>query len=371
MTTLSEHGIAALRHRVQQEIDSGHMGAAQFAIGLNGQVVRFESFGAADEHSRFLIFSATKALVAMALVPHFEGGALDLTTPVAHYLPEFAENGKADVTVLQVLTMQGGFPLAPMGPRDWGTSAGRRAKMAHWRLDWKAGSRTEYHPIAAHWVVAELIESLSGRPYLEVVHERVAAPAGVPAVLGPHAAHSPAVTVQAMGERGDDATLLEAFGRPDLVPVPGYGPEMLLSMNEPMVQGVGIPGGGGIATAATMAAIYQHFLHDPHGVFPRQWRLDAMGTVRNASISVGDGVPANRTLAGYVAGNDGFHRHRWMPAGAPRAFGHPGAGGQLNWCDPDSGISFSFLHDSLHRCPAREITRIADIHHLLMAAVQR
>ena len=100
------------------------------------------------------------------------------------------------------------------------------------------------------------------------------------------------------------------------------------------------------------------------------WRLDAMGTVRNASVSVGDGVPANRTLAGYVAGNDGFQRQRWMPE-APRAFGHPGAGGQLNWCDPDTGISFSFLHDTLHRDPAREVTRIADIHHLLMAAVRQ
>jgi CubicO group peptidase (beta-lactamase class C family) len=163
---------------------------------------------------------------------------------------------------------------------------------------------------------------------------------------------------------------LAAFGRPDLVPVPGYGPELLLSMNEPAVQQVGIPGGGGIATAATMAAIYQHLLHDPHGVFPTAWRLDAMGTVRNASVSVGDGVPANRTLAGYVAGNDGFQRQRWMPE-APRAFGHPGAGGQLNWCDPDTGISFSFLRDTLHRDPAREVTRIADIHRLLMAAVQR
>ena len=370
MTSLSGPGLTALRQRVRDEIESGHMGAAQLAIGLDGEVVEFESFGAADEHSRFLIFSATKALVAMALVPHFADGGLDLTAPVARYVPEFGENDKDDVTVLQVLTMQGGFPLAPMGPRDWGTSASRRAKLAQWRLDWKPGSRTEYHPIAAHWVIAELIETLSGRPFLDVVRERIVEPAGVPEVLGPAAAHTPAVTVVARGERSSDAELLTAFGRPDLVPVPGYGPELLLSMNDPAVQQVGIPGGGGIATAATMAAIYQHFLHDPHGVFPREWRLDALGTVRNASISVGDGVPANRTIAGYIAGSDGFHRHRWMPD-APRAFGHPGAGGQLNWCDPDSGISFSFLHDTLHRCPGHELTRIADLHRLLMAAVER
>ena len=51
------------------------------------------------------------------------------------------------------------------------------------------GSRTEYHPVAAHWVIAELLETLNpGRTYVELVHERVANPAGVPAVLGPAAA---------------------------------------------------------------------------------------------------------------------------------------------------------------------------------------
>ena len=93
-----------------------------------------------------------------------------------------------------------------------------------------------------------------------------------------------------------------------------------------------------------------------------------MGTIRNGSISVTDGVPANRTIAGYVAGNDGYHLHRWMPA-APRAFGHAGAGGQLNWCDPASGISFSFLHDTLHQDPRVEFRRAADLHGLLLDLV--
>ena len=60
-------------------------------------------------------------------------------TAVAHYLPEFGHHGKDDVTVLQLLTMQGGFPQAPIGPDRWGTSDGRRAAFAEWHLDWPAG----------------------------------------------------------------------------------------------------------------------------------------------------------------------------------------------------------------------------------------
>ena len=127
-----------------------------------------------------------------------------------------------------------------------------------------------------------------------------------------------------------------------------------------------------LSTSAAAMAFYTMFAIGPIMIFsiaiaePIVGRLmaqeavfDALGTVRNASISVGDGVPANRTIAGYIAGSDGFHRHRWMPD-APRAFGHPGAGGQLNWCDPDSGISFSFLHDTVNANPTVEFRRAAD-----------
>ena len=164
MTSISRTGLDALYRRIQQEIDDDHVGAAQVAIGLGGDVVATRSFGAANDDSRFVIFSATKATVAMALLPHLADGTLELTAPVAHYLPEFGHHGKDDVTVLQLLTMQGGFPQAPLGPDRWGTSEGRRAAFAEWHLDWPAGTRTEYHPVAAHWVIAELLETLDRSP---------------------------------------------------------------------------------------------------------------------------------------------------------------------------------------------------------------
>lgn len=369
MTTLSRTGLDALYARVQREIDDGHTGAAQLAIGLGGEVVAARSFGSANDDSRFVIFSATKAVVAMALLPHFADGTLELTRPVAHYIPAFGHHGKADVTVLQLLTMQGGFPQAPLGPDRWGTSEGRRAAFAEWRLDWPAGTRTEYHPVAAHWVIAELLQTLNQRSYVDVVHERVANPAGVGAVLGPQAAGHTPVGIRLAGEYPSDHSLLEAtYGRADLVPLASVGPELLLSLNDPRAQAAAIPGGGGIARAVDMARIYQHFIHNFDGALPDEWLADAVGTIRNASVSTTDGVPANRTIAGYVAGADGYHLHRWMPD-MPGAFGHAGAGGQLNWVDPASGVSFSFLHNTLHQDPRVEFHRAAELHALLMDAL--
>ena len=131
------------------------------------------------------------------------------------------------------------------------------------------------------------------------------------------------VTVRAIGECPTDlAALAATYGRADLVPVASIGPQALLSMNDPRAQAVGVPGGGAIATAADIASIYQHFLHNRGGALPDDWLADAIGTIRNCSLNVTDGVPANRTIAGYTAGNDGYHLHRWMPA-APRAFESP------------------------------------------------
>lgn len=362
--------VARLEACIQDEIDAGRSTAAQYAIAVDGRVVAGASFGTATPEHRFVIFSATKTIVAMAVLAHLADGSLSLTAPVARYVPEFGANGKGEVTVLQLLTMQGGFPQAPMSPRAWGTSAGRRAQFASWTLDWPAGAHTEYHPMSAHWVIAELIETLSGRPYAEVVHERVTAPAGVPAILAAEV-DGPVVPVRTHGEHPGTspealAGLASVFGRPDLVPAQSIGAEALLSMNDPRAQAACIPGGGGRARASDVVLTYQSFLADTS-----PWMRDALGTLRNGSLNIGDNTPANRTVAGVVAGDDGYARLRWFPEGAPRVFGHHGAGGQICWLDPDTGVSFCFLHDTLEQDPGAELTRIAAINAAVHACIVR
>ncbi|MFN8023863.1 MAG: serine hydrolase domain-containing protein [Acidimicrobiales bacterium] len=368
--TLHQQAVDALDAYVSEQIDTGAAGAAQYAIAAGGEVLATRTFGAATPEHRFVIFSATKTIVAMAILPHLADGSLELTRRVADYLPEFGTHGKDEVTVLQLLTMQGGFPQAPMGPKSWGTSAGRRAQFAEWTLSWKPGAHTEYHPIAAHWVIAELLESLTGRPYAEVVHERVTARVGVPAILAAEV-DGPVVEVRARGSHPGTspealAALAQVFGRPDLVPAISIGVEALLSINDPRAQSACIPGGGGRARAADVALTYQGFLADDS-----TWGRDAIGNVRNASLNIGDNTSASRTITGVVAGHDGYADLRWFPATAPRAFGHHGAGGQLCWLDPDTGMSFCYLHDTLEQHPGVELTRIRRINELAHACVRR
>ena len=359
------HAVNALRARIQAEIDDGHSLAAQFALGMRGEIVETGSFGTASPESRFVIFSATKTMVAMALLPHLADGSVELTAPVARYVPGFGDNGKESVTVLQLLTMQGGFPQAVIGPDRWGSSDGRRRQFSEWELAWPSGTRSEYHPIAAHWVIAELIETMSGKPYADVVNERVAAPAGAANVLG-RSEDGDVVTIRTAGSVPSQQDLLTEFGRADLVPDTTVSPELLLSLNDPRAQAAAIPGGGGIAGATDVALIYQSFVNNPGEAHPSDWLADAIGTIRNGSIMVNDGTPANRTIAGVVAGSDGMNDYRWFPH-APRAFGHAGAGGQLCWVDAESGMSFCFLHDTLQLDPGHDLRRCRELNALAIA----
>ena len=58
----------------------------------------------------FDLASVTKTFTTIAVMQQVEAGLVDLDEPVATYLPDFAANGKDDVTVRHLLTHTGGLP---------------------------------------------------------------------------------------------------------------------------------------------------------------------------------------------------------------------------------------------------------------------
>ena len=72
------------------------------------------------------------------------------------------------------------------------------------------------------------------------------------------------------------------------------------------------------------------------------------------------GIPANRSLGLAIAGDDGHAALRGFGrtvSGA--AFGHMGAGGQIAWVDPATGISFAYLTDGLDAFVPNQWKRLA------------
>jgi CubicO group peptidase (beta-lactamase class C family) len=120
--------------------------------------------------------------------------------------------------------------------------------------------------------------------------------------------------------------------------------ENLLKFNTPEVRALGVPGGGGIADATTVVLFYQGLLHNTDGLWDPAILADAIGNVRNTFRDPMLGNTANRSLGVVLAGDDGKANMRGFGhTQSPRTFGHNGAGGQIAWCDPETGISFCFL----------------------------
>lgn len=350
--TLDKTKVAALLDRARREIDEGLLPAAQVALALDGEVVVNEAFGDATPGTRFVAFSATKALIASVMWQLIAEGKIDPADRVVDHIPTFGTNGKNVITVEQVMLHTSGFPYAPMGDPAWRTREGRVMKMETWRLTWEPGSRFEYHATTAHWVLAELIEIHTGLPYADALQQRVTDPLGLPRLLGVRAddGGGPIAELRSVGELPTEDEIEAAFGvRIDLSQLigPEVGNDSLLGLNHPVAQELGIPGGGGIMRAADLATFYQALLHDPKGLWDAELLADVTSKVRNTFPDL-MGTPANRSLGLIIAGDDGKSHLRGMGRTvSPRAFGHNGAGGQIAWADPATGLSFVYFTSGL------------------------
>jgi CubicO group peptidase (beta-lactamase class C family) len=363
MSTLDRAAVDALLTRARREVDDGLLPACQLALGLHGEIVLEAAFGDATPDTRFTIYSATKPFVASVIWQLLGEGLLDPSVRIAELIPEFGTNGKDVVTLDHVLQHTCGFPRAPLALSRAATHDGRREAFAAWRLDWEPGSRFEYHATSAHWVLAEVIHAVTGADHTEAVRRRVADPLGLGAfALGPPVDEQQGVaTVVPAGApaSGDD---IEAVLGVRELPVTVVTEESLLELNDPVARSIGLPGGGAVSTAADVATFYQALLHDPKGLWDPVVLADATSVVRNTYPDALLGHPINRTRGLVVAGDDGRSNMRGMGRTiSPRGFGHNGAGGQIAWADPATGLSFCYLTNGLDRNVLREPRRTTAI----------
>ena len=91
-------------------------------------------------------------------------------------------------------------------------------------------------------------------------------------------------------------------------------------------------------TASTLALFYQGLLHNPGALWDPEVLTDATRNIRCTLPDPLMNLPANRTLAVVIGAGFGA---TW--ARSSTAFGWPGAGGQIGFAEPATGISFAFL----------------------------
>ncbi len=352
-----------LFERAEREVRAGLLPSVQIAVAREGKIAGMRTFGNLTHEGRvreatndtlYTIFSATKAITSAAAWILIQEGKLSIDERVADILPGFGENGKDGITVEQVLTHTSGFPHAPLGPPEWDTPEGRRQRYARWRLTFEPGTRFEYHPSSGMWIISEIVSIRSGVEFRQFVRERIARPLGLPDMyVGLPEDQNPRVAeIVHVGEALTDAELAE-LGLPKL-PVTEVTPENLSRFNAAEVRALGVPGGGGIMTAAELALFYQALIHDGRAHDGTQiWDpglLRDVRTIRNPEFV--DPVfrkRANRGLGIIIAGDREKNYRGFGHTGSELMFGHNGAGGQIAWGDPESGLSLGYCTNGFDR----------------------
>lgn len=125
---------------------------------------------------RFQIGSISKGFTAIALLQEWEAGRLDLQAPVTEYLPWFEVRTEYDpITVHHLLSHTSGITC--------GTDATGEAAAEVWSLrethtGFAPGERFLYSNLG-YKALGLVLERVTGRPWWEVVHERVMAPIGM------------------------------------------------------------------------------------------------------------------------------------------------------------------------------------------------
>jgi len=367
--------LEALFERAEREVRDGLLPSVQLAVARHGKIAGARTFGRvvcegreapATDSTLYCVFSCTKAITSAAAWLLLEEGKLSLEERVAEIVPEFETNGKEQVLVEQLFTHTAGFPSAPFLPAHFADRERRLDSFARWRLNWEPGSRFEYHPSSSMYVLGDIIERRSGQRFGDFVRHRIAKPlgledlwVGLPSSLHPRLAD----VVMVGDELSEEDYRKLGLCKPPLGEVTD---EALEAFNRADVREAGAPGAGGTMTASTLALFYQALLHGgASDDDTRVWQDDTLRAARVIrSRDLRDpifGKLANRGLGLIIAGDPERNYRGFGHTNSACSFGHGGAGGQIAWADPESGISLGYCTNARDRDAIRQARRVVGI----------
>src|SRR5215203_2730686 len=174
--------IERLIELIEKHIAEGRYPACQIALARHGKLALCKTFGnaatepakrAAADDTLWLLYSNTKVVTAVALWVLAERGLFGFSDKIADHVPEFAKHAKGNITVLQVITHQAGYPNAVVGPDGWADHKRLREVVCNFALEWSPGSKVHYHGQSAHWTLGVLIEAITGKDFRDVIRETV------------------------------------------------------------------------------------------------------------------------------------------------------------------------------------------------------
>ena len=337
----------AIQTLLNNLVAEGKERGVQVSVYLDGQLAVDVWAGVTDVRtgapvngdSLFPVFSTTKGIFSTVIHILAERSKIDYDTPIAHYWPEFAANGKEKITVAHALAHTAGIPYMPEGVSleqicDWDFMCKAVAQL---KPAWPPGAKQFYHAITFGWIVGEVARRIDGRTVPQLFADEICRPlgitrmfCGIPAELEP-----------------ETAFLEFSAKNPGVVPPPPHdiSPAMMPlheSMNRSEARRAPQPAYSGIMNARSVARHYAALL--PGGVDgvellpPERVKIATVEQVPTAGYDEG----SQRKALGYLLGIN-------IPAmgASPTAFGHGGHGGSVGFADPRFRLAVGMTRNRL------------------------
>lgn len=337
--------------------DTQERGAA-LCIQVGGETVVDLWAGTADKdgaqawHTDTIanLFSCTKPFAAVTALQLAGEGKLALDEPVARIWPEFAQAGKAAITLRQLLCHQAGLPaVRDMLPAealyDWQLMTRTLAAEQPW---WSPGQGHGYAAITYGWLVGEVLRRADGRDPGDAIAARVARPLALDFHVGlaDSEFHRVAHIARGKGNAGDEAAqrlLQTTLREPASMTARAFTnpPSIMTSTNKPEWRRMQQPAANGHGNARSLAGFYAGLL-DGSLLEP-----ELLGEMTREHSAGEDRTLLTRTRFGLGCMLDQPTVANATYGLGAKAFGHPGAGGSTGFADPERDVAFGFVTNTL------------------------
>jgi CubicO group peptidase (beta-lactamase class C family) len=325
--------------------DGGELGA-RFSLCVDGEIVLDLMGGFADRKREVAfgpetltpLFSTTKAVAALMVARLVDEGRLAYDQPVADVWPEFAQAGKAEVTIEQALSHQAGLSgfLDETDPTIWFDWDATCAKLAAMAPIWPIGSASGYHPITFGYLAGEIFRRVDGRTMGTALREDIAGPLGLDLWIGlPDSEHDRCAELMRPSALPKFGAMNDAVKAAFLTPWAAPGGRGTADWRR-----VEIPSANGHATAPALARLM--------GALAKDGTLDGKSLITPAGIKVASAeriVGQDLVLPFVISWGAGFMRNTPNMFYGPTAdaFGHSGWGGSCAFADPAAGVSGAYV----------------------------
>jgi len=180
----------------KKQCANGSFPGGQLVLRRKGKVVINEAIGVSrgfrpnestpttvetSTETVFPFYSAGKPLAAIAIAMLEDKRLLDINAPIAEVFPEFANNGKGDITTYDVLTHRSGVLLPHLHAKFevWGDKKEMLRKLVGAKPKYKRGTLA-YQPNEFAWILSEIVFRIDGREIADYIEQEISTPLKLP-----------------------------------------------------------------------------------------------------------------------------------------------------------------------------------------------